>query len=159
MNPVKVNTHVTHDRAGLLTPYLNIRGAAAAIEFYKKVFGAIELVRLPAPDGKIIHAQIKIGNNLIMLSDEMAMMKNHSPSTLKGTPVSFYLDVANADETFRLALEEGATQVREMEDRFYGDRVGVIADPFGHVWSIATQKEHVAPDEIKRRATALFHQN
>jgi len=139
-----------------VTPYMNVADAAAAIAFYTKVFGAREIMRMAMPDGKIIHAQIEIGDSAVMLADEHELMQNYSPETLNGTSVSFYLHVPDVDATFDLAIQEGATVVREVEDRFYGDRVGVLADPFGHIWSLAMHIEDVPQDEIRNRAAALF---
>src|SRR6266536_4862497 len=137
-----------------VTPYLIISGAADAIEFYKKAFGAIELLRMPYPDGKIGHAEIKIGDSPIMLADEVPDMKYLSPKTLGGSPVSILLYVEDVDTVFNRAVAAGATQDRPVEDKFYGDRAGSLIDPFGHTWHVATHKEDVTPEEMERRSKA-----
>ena len=137
-----------------VTPYLIIRGAAAAIEFYKNAFGATELFRFPTPDGKIGHAEIKIGDSPIMLADEFADMGYNGPQTLGGSPVSLMIYVADVDAVFNRALEAGATVKEALQDKFYGDRIGTLTDPFGHRWHLATHKEDVSPDEMQRRAKA-----
>ncbi len=135
-----------------VTPYLICQGAAAAIEFYKSAFGATELFRLPMPDGKVGHAEIKIGNSPIMLADEFPGMGFNSPTTLKGTPVSLMIYVEDCDAMFAKAVELGATVIKPLQDQFYGDRSGCLADPFGHVWTISTHKEDVSPEEMARRS-------
>jgi PhnB protein len=137
-----------------VTPYLIIKGAAAAIEFYKKAFGATELFRMPQPDGKIGHAEIKIGDSPIMLSDEHPEMKFLGPQTLGGTPVSLLIYVEDVDSVFAQAIAAGAQQQMPVEDKFYGDRGGSLVDPFGHVWHIATHTEDVSPEEMEKRAAA-----
>ncbi len=137
-----------------VTPYLIISGAADAIEFYKKAFGAIELLRMPYPDGKIGHAEIKIGDSPIMLADEVPDMKYLSPKTLGGSPVSILLYVEDVDTVFNRAVAAGATQDRPVEDKFYGDRAGSLIDPFGHTWHVATHKEDVTPEEMELRSKA-----
>ncbi|MDE2030245.1 MAG: VOC family protein [Alphaproteobacteria bacterium] len=148
MSPVKP----IPDNYGTVTPYLIIKDAAKAVEFYKKVFGAEEVFRMPMPDGSIMHAEIRVGNSRLMMTDEGCALGAKSPMALGGAPVSFYLYVADADATYNLALKEGGTVIRAIEDRFYGDRVGMIRDPFGHVWSVATHIEDVPKDELMRRA-------
>ncbi|HYM00952.1 MAG TPA: VOC family protein [Blastocatellia bacterium] len=138
------------------TPYLTVRGAAAAIEFYAKVFGATELFRLTGPDGKIGHAEIAIGNSQIMLSDEHPDFGALSPQTVGGCPIKMHLYVEDADEVVERAVKAGATLLRPLTDEFYGDRTGMIADPFGYSWFIATRKEDVAPEEMQRRWSAVF---
>ena len=140
-----------------VTPYLIIRGAAAAIEFYKNAFGATELFRFPTPDGKIGHAEIKIGDSPIMLADEFADMGYNGPHTLGGSPVSLMIYVADVDAVFNRALEAGATVKEALQDKFYGDRNGTVIDPFGHIWHIATHKEDVSPEEMQRRAKTAGH--
>lgn len=137
-----------------ITPYLIISGAAAAIDFYKKAFGASELFRMDAEGGKIGHAEIKIGDSIIMLADEHPDMGYRGPQSLGGTPVTILLYVENADAVFARALDAGGKQMRPMQDQFYGDRSGSLADPFGHVWHVATHKEDVPMEEMQRRATA-----
>ena len=138
-----------------ITPYLIIEGAAAAIDYYKKAFGAIETVRMPQPDGRVGHAEIKIGDAMVMLADEFPEMKIVSPTTLGNTSVSLLLYVENADVTFEKAVSLGAQVEKPMADQFYGDRSGTIKDPFGHKWTIATHKEDVTPEEMQRRMAAM----
>jgi PhnB protein len=136
------------------TPYLIVKGAAGAIEFYKKAFGATELLRMAQPDGKIGHAEIKIGDSPIMLADEFPEMGARSPQSLGGSPVSILLYVEDVDRVFNQAVAAGAKVARPVKDQFYGDRIGGVTDPFGHQWYIATHKEDVAPEELKKRAAA-----
>ena len=138
-----------------VTPYLIIKDAASAIEFYKKAFGATELERMADPDGKVRHAEIKIGNSPIMLADEFPEMGARSPQSFGGSPVSFYLYVEDVDAVFSQAVAAGAKVLAPVEDQFYGDRRGAVTDPFGHVWYIATHKEDVSPEEMRKRAAAL----
>jgi PhnB protein len=135
-----------------LTPYLAIDGAEAAIEFYGKVFGARERMRMPAPEGKIGHAELEIGDALIMLADEFPEMSAPSPKRIGGSPVTISLYVDDVDAVFESALEAGATELRGVENQFYGDRSGQFEDPFGHRWSIATHVEDVPPEEMEKRA-------
>jgi PhnB protein len=137
-----------------VTPYLICKGAAAAIEYYKKAFGATEVMRYGGPDGQIGHAEIKLGDSVIMLADEFPDMKALSPSTIGGTPVSIMLYLADVDAVFERALAAGGKQIHPLEDKFYGDRTGTLVDPFGHMWTIATHKEDVPPEEMKRREEA-----
>lgn len=139
-----------------VTPYLCVKGAPEAIEFYKQAFGATELMRLAAPDGKIGHAEIKIGNSRIMLADEFPEMGFLSPQSLGGTPVTIHLYVEDVDSVARRAVDAGAKVLRPVEDQFYGDRAGQLEDPFGHVWWVSTHKEEVPLEEIQRRAAALY---
>lgn len=140
-----------------VTPYLIVRGAARAIDFYQKTFGAAELFRMPRPDGRIGHAEIKIGDSHIMLADEFPEMSAISPQTCGGTPVGILLYVPDVDATFARALAHGASVNQAVEDKFYGDRAGTIIDPFGHKWTIATHVEDVSPEELERRVAALQH--
>lgn len=137
-----------------VTPYLSIKGAAKAIDYYKQVFGATELFRMAAPDGKIGHAEIKIGNSPIMLADEFPEMEFVSPQTLGGSPIGLMIYVDDVDTMFNQAISAGATEVKPLQDQFYGDRSGTIKDPFGHVWTVATHVEDVAPEELQKRAAA-----
>jgi PhnB protein len=137
-----------------VTPYLIVNDAAAAIEFYKKAFGATELMRMPKPDGKIGHAEIRIGDSPVMLADETPEMGARSPRTIGGSPVSIFLYVDDVDTTFAKAVNAGAKVERPVADQFYGDRTGGVQDPFGHVWYIATHVEDVSPEEMKKRAAA-----
>lgn len=137
-----------------LTPYLYVKGAADAIEFYRTAFGADEMYRIPNADGTIGHAEIKIGDSILMLADENPQIGALSPQSLKGTSFSFVLYVEDADATFKRAIGAGATEKRPLENKFYGDRTGMIADPFGHEWSISTHVEDVSPEEMDKRAAA-----
>lgn len=133
------------------TPYLIVKGAASAIEFYKKAFGARELVRLEAPGGGLAHAEIQIGDSPIMLADEHPDMGYVGPQTLGGTPVSVMLYVPDVDGRFEAAVGAGATVVKPVQDQFYGDRSGTLKDPFGHLWTIATHTEDVSLEEVNKR--------
>ena len=137
-----------------VTPYLIIKGAAAAIDFYKKAFGATELFRIDAPEGKVGHAEIKIGDSPIMLADEFPGMGYVSPKTLGGTPVSLLIYVDDVDTVFPQAIAAGGKQEKPLQDQFYGDRSGTLTDPFGHVWTVATHTEDVSPEEMDKRAAA-----
>ena len=141
-----------------VTPYLCVDGASAAIEFYGKVFGAKERMRMPAPDGRIGHAELEIGDSLVMLSDEYPEMGHRGPKTIGGTPVTISVYVDDVDDAFERAVSSGATSVQEVEDRFYGDRTGTFEDPFGHRWSIATHVEDVPPDQMAKRAAEAMAQ-
>ena len=138
-----------------VTPYLLVEGAAAAIDFYTRVFGAKERMRMPGPDNKIGHAEIQIGNSMVMLADANPQMGHKSPKTLGGTPISLLLYVENADETVKRAVAAGGKVVRPVENQFYGDRMGGVEDPFGHLWYVATHVEDVSPEEMKRRMAAM----
>jgi PhnB protein len=138
-----------------VTPYLIIRDAARAIEFYKKVFGAKEMVRMPAPGGKIGHAEIMIGDSYIMLADESPEMGHNGPQSLGGSPVSIVLYLEDVDAVVGRAVAAGAKLVRPVEDQFYGDRSGGVEDPFGHSWHISTHIEDVSPEEMTKRMDAL----
>jgi len=133
------------------TPSLIIDGAAKAIEFYKKVFNAKEIVRMDLPDGRVGHAEIKIGNSIIMLGDEWPDMSVRSPKSIGGSGSAIFLYVRNCDRIFKRAVKAGATVIMEPADQFWGDRMAKITDPFGHVWGIATHKEDMTPEEANRR--------
>ena len=133
-----------------VTPYLIVDDAKAAIDFYTRAFGAKEKFRLPMGD-KIGHAEIKIGDSFIMLADEFPEMGHLSPKSRGGTTVSLMLYVDDVDTAFPKAIQAGATEQRPLEDQFWGDRMGTLTDPFGHQWSLATQKEEVPPEELQRR--------
>jgi len=137
-----------------VTPYLIVRGGAAAIEYYTKAFGAKELFRFPAPDGKVGHAEIKIGDSPIMLADEYPDMGYKGPQSVGGSPVSLMIYVEDVDAVFNRAIEGGGTVKEAVQDKFYGDRTGTLVDPFGHVWHVATHKEDVSMGEMERRAKA-----
>ena len=141
------------------TPYLSIRGAAAAIEFYKTAFGATEAYRLMQPDGRIGHAEIKIGGARIMLADEFPEIGFRSPESLGGSPVLIHLDVEDVDAIARQAIAAGAAVVRPVADQFYGDRSGQLRDPFGYTWVVSTRKEEVSPQEMQRRNDELSKQS
>jgi len=136
-----------------VTPYLVIKGAAQAIEFYKTVFGATELFHMNTPDGKVAHAELQIGTSRIMLADESPSMgQGHaSAATIGASPISLYLYVPDVDRIVERATVQGAKVLKPVEDQFYGDRSGFIQDPFGHLWGIATHVEDVAPEELERR--------
>jgi PhnB protein len=142
-----------------VTPYLVVAGAARAITFYQQAFGAAEVLRIPAPDGRIGHAEIKIGDSHVMLSDEYPEMGARAPGTLGGSPVSLLLYVADVDQTVAQAVAAGATVQRPIEDKFYGDRSGSLVDPFGHIWHVSTHVEDLSPDELKQRAAAVMAQH
>ena len=137
-----------------VTPYLIIKGAAAAIEFYQKAFGAVESFRFPSPDGKIGHAEIKIGDSPIMLADEYPDMGYKGPQALGGSPVSLMIYVEDVDTIFNQAVAAGAAIKEALQDKFYGDRLGTVTDPFGHTWHVSTHKEDVSLEEMQRRAKA-----
>ena len=138
------------------TPYLIIKGASQAIEFYTKIFGAKEIMRMGAPNGQVGHAELQIGDSRIMLADEMPEMGYRGPQALGGSPVSLLVYVHDVDKVFANATSAGAKVERPVENQFYGDRSGTIKDPFGHVWTIATHIEDVPPDELNRRAKAFM---
>ena len=133
-------------------PYIIVKGAAQAIEFYKKALGATERMRIPAPEGKVGHAELQIGDSVIMLADEFPEMGARGPKSLGGTPVSFCVYVEDVDKRFPQALAAGGRETRPLKDQFYGDRSGTFEDPFGHTWTIATHVEDVPPEEMARRA-------
>src|SRR5262245_659475 len=138
----------------ILTPYLAVQGGVQALDWYKKAFDAKERMRMPGPDGKIGHAELQFGDCVLMLADEFPGM-NTSPATLKGTTVSILLYVKDVDAAFKKAVDAGATTKAPPEDKFYGDRMAVIADPFGHVWCLATHIEDVSPKEMAKRAAEM----
>ncbi|MFN0018245.1 MAG: VOC family protein [Pirellulaceae bacterium] len=140
------------------TPYIIVNGAAAAIEFYKKAFNATELFRMAGPDGKIGHAEIKIGNSPIMLADESLEMGAKSAKTLGGSPMFLMLYVENVDVLAAQAVAAGAKVVRPLQNQFYGDRSGTFEDPFGLWWTISTHVEDVSPEEMKRRSEEAMKQ-
>ena len=138
-----------------ITPYLIIKDAAAAIELYKKLFGAQVMVRMDAPGGGIGHAELKIGDSVIMMASEYHEMGYLSPLARGGTPVSLLLYVEKVDAVFDAAIAAGCKSMKPVQDQFYGDRMGTFEDPFGHVWSVATHIEDVSPDEMKKRMAAM----
>ena len=134
-----------------VTPYLYIRGAARALDFYRSAFSAVELMRFPGPGGKLMHAEIKIGDSVIMLADENPQMGARSPESYGGSASSLCIYADNVDALFGQAVAAGAKVVRPVSNQFYGDRSGTVQDPFGHQWTISTHTEDVAPDEMMRR--------
>jgi PhnB protein len=134
-----------------ITPYLTIKGASKAIEFYKNIFHAVERMRLPDPDGNVMHAELQIGDSVIMLADESPQMGNKSPKSIGGTPVGLCLYVKDVDAVVQAAVHAGATVQRPVQDQFYGDRSGTLQDPFGHIWTIGTHIEDVTPAEMQKR--------
>ncbi|HWC03038.1 MAG TPA: VOC family protein [Methylomirabilota bacterium] len=138
-----------------VTPYLIVDGAAKALDFYGRVFGATERMRMPGPGGKVGHAEIGIGDSVIMLADEHPEMGARGPRAFGGSPVSIMLYVADVDATVKTAVAAGAKLLRAVEDKFYGDRSGSIEDPFGHHWHVSTHTEDVPPEEMARRAAAM----
>jgi PhnB protein len=139
-----------------LTPYLIVKDAPRAIEFYKKAFGATELFRMPCPEGSVMHAELKIGDSIFMLTEENKAMGCVSPTTLKGAPSFLYVYVPDVDAVWNKAVKAGAKIKRPLEDQFYGDRNGQLTDPFGHEWSLATHKEDLSSDQISERAKERF---
>jgi PhnB protein len=140
-----------------ITPYLVVNGAARAIDYYKNVFGATEVMRMPGPDGRIGHAELQIGNSRIMLADENPSMGagHTSAATVGGSPVSLYVYLPDVDKVVQRATAEGAKVLKPVEDQFYGDRTGFIQDPFGHLWGVATHIEDVSPKDMEERMKKL----
>jgi PhnB protein len=138
-----------------LTPHLVCDGAAAAIEFYKKAFGATEETRLPGHDGRLMHAQVRIGDSAVMLVDEWPDMGAVGPKKLKGSPVTLHLYVTDVDAAYKRAVDAGATATMPPADMFWGDRYGVLQDPFGHQWSLATHQRDLTPEEITRNMAKM----
>jgi PhnB protein len=135
-----------------VTPYLIVHDAAAALDFYKKAFGAVETVRMPSPGGKVGHAEIRIGDSVVMLADEFPEMQHKSARTMGGSPISLMIYVEDVDARVAQAVAAGGKLVRPVADQFYGDRTGGVDDPFGYHWYLATHVEDVPPDELKKRA-------
>src|SRR6187200_1270298 len=146
--PVPVGYHT-------VTPYLIVSGAAQALDFYKRALGAIEQMRMPGPEGNVMHAEIKIGDSVIMLADEFPEMGARSPQALGGTPVGICLYVPDVDSLFNQAIQAGGKVERPLQNQFYGDRSGTFIDPFGHKWTIATHIEDVSPEEMQKRMAAI----
>lgn len=139
-----------------VSPYLAIKDAAKALEFYKTAFRATESYKLMMPDGRLGHAEIRLGDSVIMLSDEFPEYGGKAPQTLGGSPVSIHLYVEDVDGFFKRALAAGAKERKPVMDQFYGDRSGQLEDPFGHLWWVATHKEDIAPEEMQKRVQAMF---
>lgn len=138
-----------------ITPYLSIKGAADAIEFYKRAFGAKEVMRLAQPDGRIGHAELQLGDSRVMLADEFLDMDFRSPQSIGGSPVTLHMYVEDVDTVVKQAVAAGAKVTRPVQDQFYGDRSGTLTDPYGHIWHVSTHKEDLSPEEINQRAAAL----
>ncbi|MBI2069151.1 MAG: VOC family protein [Elusimicrobia bacterium] len=143
-----------------VTPYLSIKEAAKAIEFYQKAFGATVKERMDGPGGKVMHAELKFGDSIVMLADEYPEMPGAclSPATLKGTTFMIHLYVENVDAAFKKAVDAGCVVERPVQDQFYGDRTGGVRDPFGHRWYLGTHKEDLTPEQLKQRAQEMFKQ-
>ncbi len=158
---MKISTAVkpVPDGYHTVTPYLIINGAKKALEFYEKAFGAIAMFCMDQQGGKVGHAEMRIGDSIIMLADEYPDMGYRGPQALGGTPVSILLYVENVDQLFKRAIGAGGKELRPVQDQFYGDRSGTLADPFGHVWTIATHKEDLSPQEIDERAKKAMAQH
>jgi PhnB protein len=138
-----------------VTPYLVIKGAAKAIDFYKQAFNATEIMRMPQPDGRVGHAELKFGDSVVMMADEFPEMNVLGPTTLGNTSVGLLLYVDDVDKAVERAVAMGAKIEKPVQDQFYGDRMGTIIDPFGHKWSLAVHIEDVTPEEMKRRMAAM----
>jgi PhnB protein len=142
-----------------ITPYLSIKGAADAIDFYKRAFGATEVMRFAQPDGRIGHAEVRIGDSRVMLADEFPEMDFRNPHAIGGSPVHLHMYVDNSDAVVNQAVSAGAKLVRPVQDQFYGDRSGSVADPYGHVWHVSTHKEDLSMEELQKRAAAQHAQH
>jgi PhnB protein len=141
-----------------ITPNVIVDDGASAMEFYKRAFGAQELMRMPGPDGRIMHAELQIGDSRFMLCDEMPDMDVRSPKFYNGSPVGFYLYFEDVDKAWQRALDAGAKQVSPLEDMFWGDRTGRLQDPFGHKWTLAQHVQDLTPEEIEKGQEAFFAQ-
>src|SRR4051812_16085311 len=139
-----------------VTPYLIVDGGAAALDFYQKAFGAKIMFQMPGPGGKVMHAEIRIGDSVVMLADAFPEMDARSPKSLGGSPVGLLIYVEDVDARFAQAIAAGATEVRPVKDQFYGDRSGTLIDPFGHKWTLATHVEDVSVEETQRRFGAAM---
>jgi PhnB protein len=141
-----------------VTPSLFVAGAAKAIDFYKKALGAEELMRFPAPDGTIMHAELRIGDSIIMLGDEMPDQGGRGPKSIGGTPVSFFVYGENVDAAWKRAVDAGAKPIVPLADQFWGDRTGCLEDPFGHQWWLAQHTRDLTPEELRKNAESFFSQ-
>jgi PhnB protein len=141
-----------------VTPSLFVAGAAKALDFYKKALGAEELMRFEGPDGKIMHAEFKVGDSIVMLADEMPEYGGKSPKSIGGTPVSFFVYGENVDAAWKRAVDAGAKEIQPLADQFWGDRTGCLEDPFGHHWWLAQHLEDLTPEQIRKNAEAFFSQ-
>jgi len=146
------------DGYSTVTPYLYIKGAANAIDYYKKIFGAKEIMRMSGPNGLIGHAELRIGDSMIMLADENPQWGTKGPQTLGGSATGLHLYVEDVDSVVQDAVASGAQLIRPVKDQFYGDRSGSLIDPFGHIWSVGTHIEDVSPEEMKKRMAAAMSQ-
>jgi PhnB protein len=149
------NVKAIPDGYPVVIPYLHLKGAAKAIEFYKTVFGAKETVRMPGPNGSVMHAELKVGNSMIMLSDEHPQMGALGPQSVGGTPVTLHIYAEDVDAVVKKAVDAGATLSQPVKNQFYGDRTGLLIDPFGHKWYVATHMEDVSPEEMQKRMAAM----
>ena len=141
-----------------VTPSIVVAGAAKAIDFYKKALGAEEVMRFPGPGGTIMHAEIRVGDSVVMLADEMPEQGGRSPKSYGGTPVSFFVYKDNVDAAWKRAVDAGAKEIMPLQDMFWGDRTGCLEDPFGHRWWLAQHVQDLTPEEIQRNAEAFFSQ-
>jgi uncharacterized glyoxalase superfamily protein PhnB len=141
-----------------VTPSLVVAGAGKAIDFYKRAFGAVELMRFPGPDGTIMHAEIQIGDSIVMMGDEMPEQGGRGPKSIGGTPVSFFIYKENVDDAWKQAVDAGARTIMPLADQFWGDRTGCLEDPFGHRWWLAQHIQDLTPEEMQRNAEAFFSQ-
>ena len=141
-----------------VSPYITVQDSAKAIDFYKRAFGATEHARMQGPDGRIAHAEIKVGDSMIMLADETPMNDCKSPQSVGGTTVNLFLYVTDVDSVYNRAVSAGAKAVAQPQDMFWGDRFGKLLDPFGHSWALATHKEDVSPEEMQKRMKAAMAQ-
>ena len=153
---MKTNVKYIPEGFHAVTPYLTTKNAGEAIEFYKRAFGARERVRMPGPDGKVVHAEVQIADSIIMLGEECPEHGAVSTQTLEGSPVGLALYVQNVDETFKRAVDAGATVKEPVANKFWGDRSGSLTDPFGHKWMLLTHVEDVPPQEMKKRMAEAF---
>lgn len=140
-----------------VTPYLIVNGAARALDFYKKAFGATEVMRMTQPDGKVGHAEIRIGDSVVMMADEFPERGIRSAESYGGSPISLMVYVDDVDTLFPQAIAAGGKELSPVSDQFYGDRSGILQDPFGHTWSIATHKEDLTPEQIQQRISGASH--
>ncbi len=154
---MKRSTKYVPEGLHTVTPYLTVRNAAKALEFYKRAFGAKELHRMPGPDGRVMHAAIQIGDSQIFLSDEFTEMPtSRLPESLNGSPVTILIYVQDVDSVFNTATQAGGTALEKPTDMFWGDRWSTVRDPFGHLWAIATRVEEVTPEEMQKRSAEFF---
>jgi uncharacterized glyoxalase superfamily protein PhnB len=156
--PAAANVRPIPEGFRTVTPHLIIRDAAKAMAFYKAAFGAEEICRMPGPDGKVMHAEVRIGDSIVMLADEFPQWNCQGPQARGGTTVSLHVYVQNADAAFAKAVAAGATVMMPLENMFWGDRYGKLVDPFGHEWAIAQHVEDMTPEEMSRRGAEFMKQ-